>query len=287
MQRIENWVGKGLTKVEKESEEYESIKNGFLKGMEFMGNATTVIAIHKNDVSFSLARQARWDSFNIFSKAVAIKSGGDANVRNAWYGGSLDDLLEIVSVGFNGCKSHDDHDESHGVGIPLFSVHSSIDSAMCTVADEHGLRHVLLCRVILGKVEAVGCGSKQSQPSSKQYDSGVDDILAPTKHIIWTAFMNSHIHPNYILSFRYNYTKDSVVHGALKPQSPYVLFHNLVARVSNDLKPAEMTMLLRSYRIYRQRKISREVWINRVRLIVGDTLLHSVITKSNYDVHIL
>ncbi|WVZ26077.1 hypothetical protein V8G54_004621 [Vigna mungo] len=251
MQRIENCVGKGLTKVEKESEEYESIKNGFLKGMGFMGNATTIIAIHKNDVSFSLARQARWDSFNIFSKAVAIKSGGDANVRNAWYGGSLDDLLEIVSVGFSGCKSHDDHDESHGVGIPLFSVHSSIDSAMCTVADEHGVRHVLLCRVILGKMEAVGCGSKQSQPSSKQYDS------------------------------------DSVVHGALKPQSPYVLFPNLLARVSNDLKPAEMTMLLRSYRIYRQRKISRQVWINRVRLIVGDTLLHSVITKSNYDVHIL
>ncbi|XP_027921726.1 probable inactive poly [ADP-ribose] polymerase SRO2 isoform X2 [Vigna unguiculata] len=284
MQRIENWVGKGLTKVENESEEYESIKNGFLKGMGFMGHATTIMAIHKNDVSSSLARQARWDSFKIFSKAVAIKSGGDANVRYAWYGASLDDLLEIVSEGFNGCKNHDDDDdESHGVGIPLFSVDFSIDSAMCTVADEHGLRHVLLCRVILGKVEAVACGSKQSQPSSKQYDSGVDDILAPTKHIIWTAFMNSHIHPSYVLSFKYNYTKDSVIHGALKPQSPYVLFPNLVARVSNNLKPAQMTMLLRSYRIYQQRKISRQVWIKKVRLIVGDTLLHSVITNSNYD----
>jgi len=127
MQRIENWVGKGLTKVENESEEYESIKNGFLKGMGFMGHATTIMAIHKNDVSSSLARQARWDSFKIFSKAVAIKSGGDANVRYAWYGASLDDLLEIVSEGFNGCKSHDDDDESHGVGIPLFSVDFSID----------------------------------------------------------------------------------------------------------------------------------------------------------------
>jgi len=78
---------------------------------------------------------------------------------------------------------------------------------MCTVADEHGLRHVLLCKMILGKVEAVACGSKQSQPSSNQYDSGVDDILAPTKHIIWTAFMNSYIYPCYILSFKYNYTK--------------------------------------------------------------------------------
>jgi len=124
MERIENWVGKGLMKVEKESEEYESIKNGFLKGMGFMGHATTIMALHKNDISFSLARQARWDSFKIFSKAMAIKRGGDANVRYAWYGGSLDELLEIVSVGFNGCKNHD---ESHGVGIPLFSVPFSID----------------------------------------------------------------------------------------------------------------------------------------------------------------
>lgn len=78
---------------------------------------------------------------------------------------------------------------------------------MCTVADEHGLRHVLLCRVILGKVEAVPAGSKQSQPSCEQYDTGVDDISAPRKHIIWIAFMNSHIHPDYILSFKYNYIK--------------------------------------------------------------------------------
>ncbi|ESW31530.1 hypothetical protein PHAVU_002G245700 [Phaseolus vulgaris] len=269
MEGIESWFGKGLMKVEKESEEYQSIENGFLKGMGFMGHATTIMALHKNDISFSLARKARWDSFKIFSKAMEIKCGGDANVRYAWYGASLDDLLEIVSAGFNGCKNHD---ESHGVGIPLFSVHFSIDSAMCTVGDEHGLRHVLLCRVILGKVESVACGSKQSQPSSQQYDSGVDDILAPTKHIIWTAFMNSYIHPSYILSFKYKY---SVICGTLKPQSPYVLFPNLVAGVSNNLKPEQMTTLLRSYRVYQERKISREVWIKKVRLIVGDTLLHS------------
>ncbi|XP_068470229.1 probable inactive poly [ADP-ribose] polymerase SRO2 [Phaseolus vulgaris] len=284
MEGIESWFGKGLMKVEKESEEYQSIENGFLKGMGFMGHATTIMALHKNDISFSLARKARWDSFKIFSKAMEIKCGGDANVRYAWYGASLDDLLEIVSAGFNGCKNHD---ESHGVGIPLFSVHFSIDSAMCTVGDEHGLRHVLLCRVILGKVESVACGSKQSQPSSQQYDSGVDDILAPTKHIIWTAFMNSYIHPSYILSFKYKCIKDSVICGTLKPQSPYVLFPNLVAGVSNNLKPEQMTTLLRSYRVYQERKISREVWIKKVRLIVGDTLLHSVITKSNYNVHIL
>jgi hypothetical protein len=75
------------------------------------------------------------------------------------------------------------------------------------LADENGLRHVLLCKVILGRVENVPVDSKQSQPSCRQYDTGVDDILSPRKHIIWTAFMNSHIHPEYIVSFKYNYVK--------------------------------------------------------------------------------
>lgn len=132
-QPIENSVGKGLMKVEEESEEYESIKNVFLKGMGFVGHATDAMAIYKNMLSFSVARQARWVSFKIFSKAVAIKCGGDANVGYAWYGGSLDDLLEIVSAGFNGCKNHNandddgDKDECHGIGMPLFAANFSID----------------------------------------------------------------------------------------------------------------------------------------------------------------
>ncbi|XP_027347926.1 probable inactive poly [ADP-ribose] polymerase SRO2 [Abrus precatorius] len=266
---IENLVKKGLMNIEEGRDEYQFIKNGFLKGMGFMGHATMVMALYKNNVSFSLARQARWDSFKIFSEALAIKCGGDANVRYAWYGGSLDELIEVVSVGFSGCKNHDnDNDECHGVGISLFSANFSIDSAMSTVADEHGLRHVLLCKVILGNVEAVPAGSKQSQPSSKQYDTGVDDISAPRRHIIWTAFMNSHIYP------------DQEIDGPLKPRSQYVLFPNLVARVSNHLKPSQMSLLLKSYRIYQEQKISREVWIHKVRLIVGDRLLYSVITNA-------
>ena len=128
MQPIEMLVSKGLMNiVEQGSEEYQFIKKGFLKGMGFMGHATTVMAIHKNNVSSSLTRRARLDSFRIFSKAVAIKCGGHANVSYAWYGGSLDELKEIVSGGFSGCKNNDDDHESHGAGICLFSANFSID----------------------------------------------------------------------------------------------------------------------------------------------------------------
>lgn len=288
MHPIEKMTCNGLmNKVEEESGEYQFIKKGFLKGMGFMVDATNIIAIHKNNVSSNLTKQARLDSFHIFSKAVSIKCGGNANVRCAWYGGSLDELIDIVSSGFTGCNIHvEDDDESHGVGISLSSANFSIDSAMSTVGDENGLRHVLLCKVILGRVENVPVDSKQSQPSCRQYDTGVDDILSPRKHIIWTAFMNSHIHPEYIVSFKYNYVKDPGVFGTLKPQSEYVLLPNLVAQVSNHLKPSQMSLLLKSCRIYQEQKITRESWVNQVRKIVGDMLLHSVITdKSSGYVH--
>ncbi|CAJ2677261.1 unnamed protein product [Trifolium pratense] len=275
-----------IVEVEEESGEYQYVKKGFLKGMGFMMHATNIIAIHKNNVSSNLTKQARLDSFHIFSKAVSIKCGSDANVRFAWYGGSLDELIDIVSFGFTGCNIHVDEDndgESHGVGVSLSSTNFSIDSAMSSLEDENGLRHVLLCRVILGKVENVPANSKQSQPSCENYDTGVDDISSPTKHIIWTAFMNSYIHPDYILSFKYNYITDAGVFGTVKPRSEYVLFPNLVAKVSNHLKPSQMSLLLKSYRIYQEQKITRELWIKKVRKIVGDTLLHSVI--SGGDVH--
>ncbi|KAL5053670.1 hypothetical protein RYX36_034352 [Vicia faba] len=227
--------------VEEESEEYEFIKKGFLKGMGFMQHATNIISIRKNNVSSNLTRQARLQSFHIFSKAVSIKNGGDAKVRGA--------------------------------------------CAMCTVADENGLRHVLLCRVIVGKFESVAADSKQSQPSCNEYDTGVDDILAPRKHIIWTAFMNSYIHPDYILSFNYKNIKDPEIFGTLKPRSEYVSFPNLVAKVSTHLKPSQMCLLLKTYRVYQAENVTREIWIKKMRKIVGDKLLHSVIThKSNGDV---
>lgn len=73
---------------------------------------------------------------------------------------------------------------------------------MSSVADENGLRHLLLCRVILGNQEEVLPGSKQLLPSSEEFDSGVDNCLAPKKYIIWSTHMNTHVLPEFIISFR-------------------------------------------------------------------------------------
>lgn len=75
-------------------------------------------------------------------------------------------------------------------------------SALASEVDEDGLRHILLCRVILGNMEVVCPGSKQYHPSSQQFDSGVDNLVAPRRYTVWSAYMNSHIFPSFIISFK-------------------------------------------------------------------------------------
>lgn len=60
----------------------------------------------------------------------------------------------------------------------------------------------MLCRVILGTVELVHPGSRQSCPSSSNFDSGVDDLQNPQYYIVWNMNMNTHIFPEFVISFK-------------------------------------------------------------------------------------
>ena len=75
-------------------------------------------------------------------------------------------------------------------------------SVKSSVVDEDGLRHLLLCRVILGKTEVVPRGSYQCRSSSQEFDSGVDDLSNPKEYVIWCNQINTHVLPEYVLSFR-------------------------------------------------------------------------------------
>lgn len=44
--------------------------------------------------------------------------------------------------------------------------------------------------------------TKQCYPSCEDYDSGVDSFAAPTKYMIWSSRMNTHVWPAYVISFR-------------------------------------------------------------------------------------
>lgn len=58
-----------------------------------------------------------------------------------------------------------------------------------------------MCRVIVGKPEAVKPGSDQCCPSRDEFDSGVDDLSRPTRHIIWSTHMNTCVLPEFVVTF--------------------------------------------------------------------------------------
>jgi hypothetical protein len=72
---------------------------------------------------------------------------------------------------------------------------------LCDV-DEKAVQYMLLCRVILGNMEAITPGSQDTFPSSEMYDSGVDDCSNPKCYVMWPSHVNTHIRLEYLVSFR-------------------------------------------------------------------------------------
>ncbi|KAM7479904.1 hypothetical protein LguiA_028117 [Lonicera macranthoides] len=274
--------GDGLIKVDEDERLHEIIKHRFLSGFGSLAISTKVESIHRNAYS-SLTRQARLHSFHIFKRAVENKCGGSANVKYAWYGSTKDEISKIVSHGFNHCRTPANNNKSYSYGcsITLSANDSPIESIRSSIIDEDGLMHVLLCRVLLGRTELVRPGSGQSYPSSEEFDSGVDNLLSPKKYIVWSTNMNTHILPEYVISFT---TDPSFFRGhqrvqihVKKPTSPWMPFPTLISALSKFLPSHTINLISKHHLDHRQNKISRYELIQRVRQIAGDELLIAVI----------
>ncbi|KAL9326509.1 hypothetical protein ACSQ67_007154 [Phaseolus vulgaris] len=144
--------------------------------------------------------------------------------------------------------------------------------------DSDGVRYLLLCSVILGKTEVVPRGSNQRRSSSEEYDSGVDDLLAPKEYVIWCNRLNTHVLPEYVLSFTLPSLKGNVnIREPLRPSSPWMPFPALISVLSRILPPAEVATIVKIRKDYTELRISRYEMIQRVRNIAGDKLLISII----------
>ncbi|TKY54310.1 Inactive poly of ADP-ribose polymerase RCD1 [Spatholobus suberectus] len=183
--------------------------------------------------------------------------------------------------------------------------------------DENGVRHLVLCRVIMGNMEILRPGTGQSHPSCCEYDNGVDDIQCPRYYVVWQMNMNTHIYPEFVVGFKVSsdaeghfcgsedknvYGVNAVCHSphvmlhsessavdngkapmvaspAKVPKSPWMLFPVLFAAIGNQVPPKDMNLIKTHYEKFRSKQISRDDFVKMLRLIVGDSLLRATITN--------
>lgn len=267
--------GNGLIKVDEEERLYKLIKQRFISGMGCLGARTTVVAIHRNSCS-TVFGQARLQTFLLHSQATLKKRGGNVNIKHAWYGTSRDGIEKIISHGFGKLENNG----LHGYGVYLSPGDSPLLSAKSLDVDEDGLRHLLLCRVVMGNVEVVHPGSDQSHPSSEEFDSGVDNLSSPKRFIVWSTHMNSHILPECVISFRAPRCLKGTIEiqdSLRKPTSPWMLFSTLFSVLSRFLPQNTINLIAKHHGDYKEKKISRQELIQRIRRITGDKLLIAVI----------
>ncbi|KAL8266988.1 hypothetical protein R6Q59_004332 [Mikania micrantha] len=285
----------------------ETVRNMFIKGV----NLAEVIDVKKSSGDIMESK------LELFEKQVEItqKLRGDANVKYAWLASSTDALSSTVGCGLR----HDGPKLGrYGYGVHLTAFDFAQNSANTCDVDEKGVRCMVLCRVILGNTELVLPGSKQFCPRDDCFDSGVDDLDKPNFYIVWNMNMNTHIYPEYAVSFKISpsakgnliidegrvdmssrvATQDpkgplhidssisklgnmshSVGLTSRVPKSPWMPFSNLFEAISDKISSDDMKQVHMLYESHKGGKTSREEFIRKLRSIVGDQILRSTISN--------
>ncbi|KAK7309747.1 hypothetical protein RJT34_06722 [Clitoria ternatea] len=176
----------------------DSVQKMFLKGTSSFGSTDSdIVEIYRCS---GASMQARWE---LFQKQAEItkKFRGDANIRYAWLASSKRELSTMMEYGFGHCGLSASKC-IYGTGVHLAACSCPDANARYCDNDENEIRHMVLCRVIMGNMEILCRGTNQFHPSSCEYDNGVDDIQCPRYYVVWNMNMNTHIYPEFVVSFK-------------------------------------------------------------------------------------
>ncbi|KAL4347172.1 hypothetical protein GQ457_17G019920 [Hibiscus cannabinus] len=267
-----------------------------------------------------------------FLKQVQImkKYRENANVQYAWLACSKAALPMIRMHGLGDCGLST-IPRVYGTGVHLAAAEFPNTSANYCDVDENGIKYMVLCRVIMGKMELLRPGSGQCFPSTEDVDSGVDDLQHPKYYVIWNMNISTHIYPEFVVSFKLpnagghliggetNHAVSGITastHGlqgrlpvlssagdsgsitrqnsesgvsqennpslgsstSKTPKSPWMPFPMLFAAISNKIPRTDMELVTNHYDRFRRKEITRDDFVKKLRLIVGDSLLRSTIT---------
>lgn len=175
---------------------YDDVQKMFSMATSHFGSAKIVDIWRCSSMSL----EARFELFQTQIELVQ-NCRGDANVRYAWLACSKETITAMTSFGL-GHSAASIIKSKNGIGVHLSAVNfCDISSKLCDV-DENGVRHMVLCRVIMGNMEPVKPGSRQCFPSSREYDNGVDDLQNPKYYVVWNTNINTHIYPEFVVNYK-------------------------------------------------------------------------------------
>lgn len=257
---------------------YEDVEKVLLSGIRRAGMNATVTAVHR--CSFSgLSERLRVRAFQMVAEMTKA-ARGDANATFGWYGASAEGIAGVVKHGFGRTNAGMLGIEARGAGVHLSPPNSPFQSSRLAEADESGEKHIVLCRVVLGKSEKVDAGSAQCHPSSDEFDSGVDDLTDPRWYIIWSTHMNTHILPEYIVSFRTpSFQRQGMMQASVTSMINEQSFKKILSEIGRSLPSTSLQSLEMMYNEHKAGKANRDEVIRHLRSVVGDKLLFSAIRR--------
>lgn len=253
---------------------YSLVSNFFLPSMKKVDPSFSISAIHQCTRTGPLEK-ARLDVF-LKQNEITTAARGVSNMVYAWYGASAKTLAGILAHGFGEPVQIPSSDTTHGIGVYLSPLGLPYLSSKLLEADDNGVKHMVLCRVILGKIEKVEAGSQQSHPSSTEFDTGVDDPTFPTRYIVWCSNMNRHILPEYIVSFK----STNCLPGKLRESTDtkYSLV-KLLSKMRNSLPTSKVQEVAVLFQKFKVGELAKDVLVKRLRSIAGDEMLLSMIRE--------
>ncbi|CAL9136542.1 unnamed protein product, partial [Musa textilis] len=166
---------------------------------------------------------------------------------------------------------------------------------------------MLLCEVILGSMEQVRPGSVQNSPSSSdEYDSGVDDHVAPRCYVEWASHAHTRIHPKYVVVFKlppnlqaehffdlsdvrfekfpirfipdFKFLVGSeAMYTTLAGVTQPLLYTVVYMKVQDHISPMEKELLYRHHLAFQKYALTDEELLWKIRVVLGDRLLVSTL----------
>lgn len=101
-------------RIEEVTNDYMNVKRSFVNGMKNFEKHVEFVGIHRKNYEWSVIDEARVDAFRVFAAAVASRNGGDPNIKYGWYGGSREEIREILCHGF---RRFENRSSSYGHGV--------------------------------------------------------------------------------------------------------------------------------------------------------------------------